>query len=173
MRFRHSTGLSRSPAALVGRVTPCAPPPGNPRVRRAEDCPPYPFLHRGLPFRKLILVGAVAGLLLAGFNHHARATNFTNGDLITHVQYVWGDPGRGYDAPTLLADNWDTVYASTSGTLEVGNEGANGFVMAFSARWLCSLICLQSERPGHLMPVSLIRPCPLREVLAEMLQRSS
>jgi len=27
----------------VGRVTPCAPPLVNPRLRRAEDCPPYQF----------------------------------------------------------------------------------------------------------------------------------
>jgi len=26
---------------MVGRVTPCAPPAANPRVPRAEDCPPY------------------------------------------------------------------------------------------------------------------------------------
>jgi len=31
----------------VGRVTPCAPPFANPRIRRAEDCPPYPFCRQG------------------------------------------------------------------------------------------------------------------------------
>ncbi|MDR3457049.1 MAG: lipocalin-like domain-containing protein [Verrucomicrobiae bacterium] len=30
-----------SQAGMVGRATPCAPPAAHPRVRRAEDCPPY------------------------------------------------------------------------------------------------------------------------------------
>ena len=34
-------GLSRWQTIQVGRVTPCAPPTVNPRLRRAEDCPPY------------------------------------------------------------------------------------------------------------------------------------
>jgi hypothetical protein len=41
-------GLSGLQTMTAGRVTPCAPPVGNPRVRRAVDCPPYQLLALGL-----------------------------------------------------------------------------------------------------------------------------
>jgi hypothetical protein len=41
--FPKKVGLCRSQTMQVGRVTPCAPPPVNPRVRPAKDCPPCQF----------------------------------------------------------------------------------------------------------------------------------
>jgi hypothetical protein len=36
----------------VGRVTPCAPPVANQRVRRVGDCPPYQFCFSKIANRK-------------------------------------------------------------------------------------------------------------------------
>jgi hypothetical protein len=81
-----------------------------------------------MTFRHFILVGAVAGLLVAGLHNTARATTFTNGDLITHGQGEWGDdPTTGLAAELLLA-NYDTVYASQTGLFIIG-----GYPSGFSA----------------------------------------
>jgi hypothetical protein len=88
-----------------------------------------------MSFRHSIFVGAVTGLLVAVFNHNALATNLKNGDFTTHVQADWGDtpnPMIPNNAASLLENNYDTVYASTYGTLEVGLLGPTGFSMVFS-----------------------------------------
>jgi hypothetical protein len=41
--FHRNQGCCTEQLIRVGRVTPCAPPVANQRVRRAEDCPPYHF----------------------------------------------------------------------------------------------------------------------------------
>ena len=41
-----------SQSVQVGRVTPCAPPVANQRVRRAGDCPPYQFCFSKIANRK-------------------------------------------------------------------------------------------------------------------------
>ena len=75
---------------------------------------PRGFNQVGGAFSRQFLAGAVAGLLLAGFNYHALATNFTNGDFTPYPQADWGgDPNANPTAELLLA-NYATVYASTS-----------------------------------------------------------
>jgi hypothetical protein len=81
-----------------------------------------------MTFRHLIGGGFVAGLLLAGFNHNALASTFTNGDFTTYGQFDWGGTPA---AEAILAANYNTVFASTAGDLEVGSP--TGFTMVFSS----------------------------------------
>jgi hypothetical protein len=74
--------------------------------------------------RQLILVGGVAGLLLAGFNLPAQAVTFINGDFTTYGQVDWGDQA-------ILVENYNTLFFSAGGVLEVGSP--TGFTMAFSS----------------------------------------
>jgi hypothetical protein len=88
-----------------------------------------------MTFHHSILVGVVTGFLISGFDHHALATNFTNGDFTTHVQVDWGDTPNTFpqtNAAWLLQENYDSVYASTSGTLEIGIPGTSGFSEVFT-----------------------------------------
>jgi hypothetical protein len=86
-----------------------------------------------MTFRRLVLVGVKAGLLLAGFNHNALASTFTNGDFTTFIQEEWGGDPDTSAAAALLQANYDSVYASTTGAFEVGLSGAAGFSMVFTA----------------------------------------
>jgi hypothetical protein len=53
-----------------------------------------------------------------------------NGDLITHTQSSWGSaPSPIAD---LLFDNFNSVYLSSNGLLEVGIPGSAGFSIAFT-----------------------------------------
>ena len=81
-----------------------------------------------MSFRNLIIVGVVAGLLVAGFPNNAQATTFTNGDFITYGQLDWAD---NTNAAASLVANYNTVFASTSGILEFGNPA--GFTLEFSS----------------------------------------
>ena len=71
-----------------------------------------------------LIIVVVAGFLVAVFDHNAQASTFTNGDFTTYVQADWGD-SESFPAPTLLTANYNTVYASTAGVLEVGIPGTN------------------------------------------------
>ena len=82
--------------------------------------------------RNFFCVGVVTGLLVAGFNPHARATAFMDGDFTTYVQADWGDTATPTNAAGLLENNYNFVYASTGGVLEVGIPGTNGFSTVFS-----------------------------------------
>jgi hypothetical protein len=53
-----------------------------------------------------------------------------NGQLTTFGQATWGDPTS--NAAMILSSNFNTVYASTFGTLEVGIPGTAGFSILFS-----------------------------------------
>jgi hypothetical protein len=81
--------------------------------------------------RHLIIV-VVTGLLVPGFNPNALASSFKDGDFTSYAQSEWGDTPNTFNAAWLLQENYNTVYASTSGTLEVGIAGANGFSMVFT-----------------------------------------
>ena len=79
-----------------------------------------------------LIIGVLTGLLVAVFNHKAQATNFTNGDFTTYVQADWGDVPTPTNGAWVLENNYDTVYASTGGVLEMGIGGASGFSMVFT-----------------------------------------
>jgi hypothetical protein len=87
---------------------------------------------KAMPPRNLIVVGVVAVLLCAVFNNNALPGSFTNGDVITHVEADWGDTPTSNNAAGLLQANYDSVYASTFGSLEVGISGSAGFSMVFT-----------------------------------------
>src|SRR5207253_2878887 len=53
-----------------------------------------------------------------------------NGDETTFIQATWGDGTSA--AGILLVNNFNTVYLSTFGALEVGIPGTSGFSMTFS-----------------------------------------
>lgn len=55
------------------------------------------------------------------------------GDLITYSQSLWGDAPEPGNAAELLNANFDSVYASTFGVLELGIPGAAGFSMTFTS----------------------------------------
>jgi hypothetical protein len=122
-QFAHAPrGSDQTGGALSAQIPGCDPEMGVAR--------PRPVWKELMPFRHLILVGAVAGLLLAGFNHNALATNFTNGDFIIYPQADWGDDPNAYPAAELLVANYDTVYAS--GLFVVGATDNIGFAMVFT-----------------------------------------
>jgi hypothetical protein len=79
-----------------------------------------------------LIIGVLTGLLVAVFNHKTQATNFTNGDFTTYVQADWGDVPTPTNGAWVLENNYDTVYASTGGVLEMGIGGASGFSMVFT-----------------------------------------
>ena len=61
------------------------------------------------------LVGAC---LLLSYPGVASATLWQNGDVITYDQAVWGDPTT--TAGSNLNTNYNSVYASTLGVVEIG-----------------------------------------------------
>jgi hypothetical protein len=87
-----------------------------------------------MSFRNLLAIGLLNALLCAGFSGNVLDGSFTNGDFITFGQSDWGDASGidGTDAAVLLAANYDSVYASSSGVLEVGIPGPGGFSMLFT-----------------------------------------
>jgi hypothetical protein len=85
-----------------------------------------------MSFRNLIATGLLNALLWAGFSGNALGVSFTNGDFTTYEQADWGDTADGTNAVALLQANYDTVYASTSGSFEVGVSGPSGFSMIFT-----------------------------------------
>ena len=77
-------------------------------------------------FRHFILGGGVAGLLLAGGNCIAQST-FTNGNFTTFGEVDWNLPALA----DVLQNNYDSVFASTSGLVELGIP--TGFTMVFDS----------------------------------------
>jgi hypothetical protein len=59
----------------------------------------------------------------------AAGCGWHDGDLTTYTQTFWSDDAT---ASTNLGNNYNTVYASTLGVVEVGIPGAGGFSMRFS-----------------------------------------
>jgi PEP-CTERM motif len=57
---------------------------------------------------------------------------FLGGDLFTESQSVWGADPTTINAAGLLRDNYNTVYAATSGVFELGIPGAAGFSILFT-----------------------------------------
>jgi hypothetical protein len=57
---------------------------------------------------------------------------FAPGDFITHSQGTWGGSPTPGTAAALLIANYNTVYASTAGVLQVGIPGAAGFSIVFT-----------------------------------------
>jgi hypothetical protein len=66
-----------------------------------------------------------------------------DGDVITWNQASWGDTPTSTNAAGLLLDNYDAVYASSSGVFEVGISGSSGFSMLFT-----SAVNLQAYLPS-------------------------
>ena len=75
------------------------------------------------PARHFILRALVAGGCL-----NALAAAFSNGDFTTYGQIDWANTPA---AVTILAANYNTVFASSAGVLEVGNP--TEFTMEFSS----------------------------------------
>ena len=90
-----------------------------------------------MSFRNILAMGLLNALLWAGFTGNALGGSFTNGDFVTYNQGTWGDTQNNTNAAVLLAANYDSVYASSSGELEVGIPGSAGFSILFTdAAWL-------------------------------------
>jgi hypothetical protein len=69
--------------------------------------------------------------LILGYAGSVSATLFQVGDVITYSQDAWGDLPTPSNAAGLLLANYDTVYASKFGVIEVGIPGSAGFSMRF------------------------------------------
>ena len=79
---------------------------------------------------RLRALGVASPLMLAlAYASPAGATVWSNGDETTYTQTFWSDDPT---ASTILANNYNTVYGSTLGVLEVGIPGAAGFPIRFS-----------------------------------------
>lgn len=79
--------------------------------------------------------GAVGSLVAVLFLCAAPASAipiWQDGDVITYSQASWGDVPSGNNPPAILLANYFTVYAATSGVLEVGIPGAAGFSIRFT-----------------------------------------
>ena len=85
-----------------------------------------------MSFRNLIATGLLNALLWAGFSGKALGVSFTNGDFFTYGQQDWGSATSGTTAPLILVANYNTVYASSGGALQVGNVVPGGFSMIFT-----------------------------------------
>jgi hypothetical protein len=83
------------------------------------------------------------------------AGTFKAGDFITYTQSSWGDPAS--QAGTLLAAQYNSVYASTFGILEAGIPGAAGFSMRFSSP-LTTLAYLPGVGPSGQLTGDLLDP---------------
>jgi hypothetical protein len=70
--------------------------------------------------------------LTLGYTGAASATLWSDGDVTTYIQAFWGDTPNGTNAASVLATNYNSVYAATFGVLEVGIIGVGGFSMAFT-----------------------------------------
>ena len=94
-------------------------------------------------------VAAMVFLIALGANVQA-APIFAPGDFITHSQGVWGgSPSLGTPAALLVA-NYDTVYASTAGVLQVGIPGPAGFSILFTSADDVLVYLPESGPPGPL-----------------------
>ena len=63
----------------------------------------------------------------------APGCGWSDGDVTTYTQAAWGSAVSASPAPALLAANYNSVYASTSGVLEVGIHGTGGFSLLFTS----------------------------------------
>jgi hypothetical protein len=62
----------------------------------------------------------------------APGCGWSDGDLVTDSQDAWGSNPTPTNAAGLLLTNYDAVYASTFGVVEVGIPGTAGFSIRFS-----------------------------------------
>jgi hypothetical protein len=72
----------------------------------------------------------LAATVLAIVSTSVCLAQFQPGDVITYTQSSWGDPAS--EAGMLLADHYNSIYATTFGVLEVGIPGTTGFSMQFT-----------------------------------------
>jgi hypothetical protein len=72
-------------------------------------------------------VAAMAILFSAAFTNNALGA-FANGDVLTYPQGMWSDDSTG-----LLYNNYDSVYSSSLGIVEVGLHGTAGFSIQFAS----------------------------------------
>jgi hypothetical protein len=91
------------------------------------------------------LVGICAGLAaLAAAALPARATTYTPGEFVTFEASVWGAAPDGFNAGTVLENNFDTVYPNASsgegGYLAVGVPTATALLGLFDPNPPFSLI---------------------------------
>ncbi len=107
-----------------------------------------------LPFLARCLCRGVFGLILVvaltlGYSSAASATpiEWQNGDVVTYSQTEWGDTPSGTNAASLLAANFNTLYASG---LEVGIAGTAGYSMIFVDALSVLLYLPASGVPGTL-----------------------
>lgn len=78
-------------------------------------------------------VAAMAILFTTAFNNNVLAAPiFADGDMITFPQGSWGGNPTATNAAGLLLTNYNAVYASTFGLVEVGLPGMAGFSITFS-----------------------------------------
>jgi hypothetical protein len=80
------------------------------------------------------------------------------GDFTTHTQVQWGDIPDGSNAASVLSTNYDQVYASTFGVLEVGIPGAAGFSIIFTNAPAAVAYLPQVGTVGGVLTADLVNP---------------
>jgi hypothetical protein len=104
------------------------------------------------------LVRTFAGLAaLALATLPAHATTFIAGQFVTFDQSVWGSAPDGFNAATLLENNFDTIFAPAGGFMEVGVPGAAGSSLTFADADSVIAYLPASGAPGPLT-VDLLDP---------------
>ena len=76
------------------------------------------------------IFAALAALMLAALPAHA--TTYIPGEFVTFDQSAWGSAPDGFNAATLLENNFDTIFAPFGGYMEMGVPGMAGFSMTFA-----------------------------------------
>jgi hypothetical protein len=82
--------------------------------------------------RICVAVTAMAISFSAVCGISALAQPFAEGDFIVYSQDSWGTSPTPTNAAGLLLNNYNTVYASTVGAVEIGIPGGAGFSMLFT-----------------------------------------
>jgi hypothetical protein len=92
-----------------------------------------------------------SGLANSWANAHLRLPPFLNGDFITYPQASWGDTPAAGNAASLLADNYNAVYAASGGVFEVGFPGIFGYSAQFTSAGALLNYLPQSGPDGRLL----------------------
>lgn len=92
--------------------------------------------------------------LILGSAGMAGATVWQSGDLTTYSQVTWPDDSA---ARAIVINNFNTVYASSFGVMEVGIPGTAGFSMRFDSG-IATLVYLPVNGPSAALDADLFDP---------------
>jgi hypothetical protein len=84
-----------------------------------------------MKFDKILGGLSLATIITAAISSPSSAVPFSSGQFLTSMQTEWGDDGTPSAAASLITSSFNSVYASTGGTLQVGITSGPGFSLIF------------------------------------------